>query len=271
MPRTFGSSIHVSEVDGLIENDAPLPETPPVPVTEKDLTIGRQIAGEISNGATIQLGIGGIPNAVAECLSDKHDLGIHSEMFCDSMVDLYEKGIITNRCKTIHRGRSVVTFAAATARTHAFIDDNPAIEFLPVNYVNNPSIIAQHDHFMSINSCMEIDLFGQVCSETIGPLNYSGTGGQVDFIRGAMASKGGKSFLAFASCTHRGFSKIRPTLTSGACVTTTRNDIDYVVTEYGMVRLKGLNCAQRAKALIGLAHPKYRDMLTAAAKRMHIF
>lgn len=271
MPRTFGSAIHISEVDALTENDTPIVEVPSAPISENDRIIGGMIAQEIPDGATLQLGIGGIPNAVAQALMDKRDLGIHSEMFCDSIVDLTEAGVITNDRKNIHRGKTIVTFTFGSRRTYDFLDDNPGVEFLPVDYVNDPSVIAQNDNVISINSCMEIDLFGQVCSETIGPKNFSGTGGQVDFIRGAAASKGGKSFLAFQSAAKGGtLSKIKPVLTEGSCVTTTRNDVDYIVTEQGMVRLKGLTCSQRAKALIQIAHPNFREELTQAAKRMHL-
>ena len=271
MPRTFGSHIHISEVDALIENDVPITEVPPAPITKDDEIIGGMIAEEICDGATLQLGIGGIPNAVAQALMDKKDLGIHSEMFCDSIVDLMNAGVITNDCKKIHQGKTVVTFSFGARSTYDFIDDNPGVEFLPVDYVNDPFVIAQNDNVVSINSCMEIDLFGQVCSETIGPKNFSGTGGQVDFIRGAAASKGGKSFLAFKSSAKKGtLSKIKPVLTEGSCVTTTRNDVDYIVTEQGIVRLKGMTCSERAKALIGIAHPNFRDELTHAAKKMHI-
>ncbi len=271
MPRTFGSFIHISEIDGLIENNTPITEVPPPPISADDVKIGAMIADQISDGATLQLGIGGIPNAVAQALMDKRDLGIHSEMFCDSMVDLYNAGVITNERKNLHPGKSVVTFTFAARSTYDFIDDNPAIEFLPVDYVNDPRVIAQNDQVISINSCMEVDLFGQVCSESMGPMNYSGVGGQVDFIRGAAASKGGKSFLAFKSAAKKGtLSKIKPVLAEGSCVSTTRNDVDYLVTEYGLVRLKGLTCSERAKAIISIAHPAFRDELTAAAKKMHI-
>lgn len=271
MPRTFGSFIHITEIDGFIENDTPITEVPPPPITADDLKIGGMIADMIPDGATLQLGIGGIPNAVAQALTTKKDLGIHSEMFCDSMVDLYRAGVITNERKKVHPGKSVVTFTFAGRSTYDFIDDNPAVEFLPVDYVNDPRVIAQNDHVISINSCMEIDLFGQVCSETMGMMNYSGVGGQVDFIRGAAASKGGKSFLAFKSSAKKGtVSKIKPVLTEGACVSTTRNDVDYIVTENGIVRLKGMTCTERAKALIRIAHPDFRDALTTAAKKMHL-
>ena len=271
MPRTFGSFIHITEIDGLMENNTPITEVASPPITEDDLKIGGMIADMIPDGATLQLGIGGIPNAVAKALSSKKDLGIHSEMFCDSMVDLYRMGVITNERKKIHPGKSVVTFTFASRGTYDFIDDNPAVEFLPVDYVNDPRIIAQNDNVISINSCMEVDLFGQVCSETMGMMNYSGVGGQVDFIRGAAASKGGKSFLAFKSSAKKGsLSKIKPILTEGSCVSTTRNDVDYLVTEFGVERLKGMTCSQRAKAIIRIAHPAFREELTAAAKKMHL-
>jgi len=271
MPRTFGSFIHITEIDGLMENNTPITEVASPPITDDDLKIGGMIADMIPDGATLQLGIGGIPNAVAKALSSKKDLGIHSEMFCDSMVDLYRTGAITNERKKIHPGKSVVTFTFASRGTYDFIDDNPAVEFLPVDYVNDPRIIAQNDNVISINSCMEVDLFGQVCSETMGMMNYSGVGGQVDFIRGAAASKGGKSFLAFKSSAKKGsLSKIKPILTEGSCVSTTRNDVDYLVTEFGVVRLKGMTCSQRAKAIISIAHPAFREELTTAAKKMHL-
>ncbi len=272
MPRTHGQCfVHISEVTALIENNEPITEVPPPRISDKDKAIGGMIAEEIPNGATLQLGIGGIPNAVAGALLDKKDLGVHSEMFCDSMVDLYHAGVITNGCKKINKGKFVATFTFGARSTYDFIDDNPTVEFYPVDYVNDPYVIAQNDNVISINSCMEIDLFGQICSESIGPKNFSGIGGQLDFVRGAMASKGGKSFIAFSSTAKKDtISKIQPVLTTGAVVSTTRNDVDYVVTEYGIARLRGLTCSQRAKELIRLAHPKFREELTQAAKEMHI-
>ncbi|MBM6869380.1 4-hydroxybutyrate--acetyl-CoA CoA transferase [Pseudoflavonifractor phocaeensis] len=271
MPRTLGSQIHITEVTALMENDTPITTVPAAPISQNDTLIGGMIAQEIPDGATLQLGIGGIPNAVAQALTGKKDLGVHSEMFCDSIAQLTLAGVITNDRKNIHRGKTVVTFTFGTRETYDFLDDNPAVEFLPVDYVNDPRVIAQNDNVISINSCMEVDLFGQVCSETIGPKNFSGAGGQVDFIRGASASKGGKSFLAFQSSAKKGtISKIKPMLTPGSCVTTTRSDVDYLVTEYGMVRLKGLTCSQRAKALISIAHPNFREELTREAKNMHL-
>lgn len=271
MPRTFGSHIHISEVDALMENNTPITEVPSAPITEDDKKIGGMIAEHIPDGATVQLGIGGIPNAVAQALMDKKDLGIHSEMFCDSIVDLTNAGVVTNERKNIHRGKTVVTFTFGSRETYDFLDDNPGVMFLPVDYVNNPYVIAQNDNVISINSCLEIDLFGQVCSETIGPKQFSGTGGQVDFIRGAAASKGGKAFLAFKSSGKNDtLTKIKPQLTPGSCVTTTRNDVDFIVTEQGIVQLKGLTAMERAKALISIAHPNFREELTHAAKEMHL-
>lgn len=272
MPRTLGQCfIHITEIDALIENNSPITEVPPAKVTEKDIKIGQMIADEIPNGATIQLGIGGIPNAVAQALMDKKDLGVHSEMFCDSMVDLYNAGVINNSQKSIHRGKFVAAFTFGARKTYDFLDNNPAVEFHPVDYVNDSSIIAQNDYMMSINSCIEIDLFGQVCSETMGTKNYSGVGGQMDFVRGAAASKGGKAFIAFQSTARKDtISKIKPVLTEGSCVSTSRNDVDYIVTEYGIARLKGLTCSQRAKEIIRVAHPNFREELTKAAKEMHV-
>ncbi|MDR1797317.1 MAG: 4-hydroxybutyrate--acetyl-CoA CoA transferase [Clostridiales Family XIII bacterium] len=271
MPRAFGSFIHISEVTAFIENDEPITEVAAPPISDDEKKIGDLIAEQIPDGATIQLGIGGIPNAVAGGLMGKKDLGVHSEMFCDVMVPLTESGVITNERKNINRGKTVVTFSFGARSTYDFLDDNPGVEFLPVDYVNNPFVIAQNDNVMSINSCMEIDLFGQVCSESQGPMNFSGSGGQVDFIRGAAASKGGKSFMAFKSSAKKDtISKIKPVLTEGSVITTTRSDIDYVVTEQGIVKLMGLTASQRAKALISIAHPAFREELTKAAKDMHI-
>lgn len=271
MPRTFGSSIHISEVDGLIENDEPITTVPAPKITEEDRMIGELIAEEIEDGATIQLGIGAIPNAVAQALMDKRHLGVHSEMFCDSMVDLFEAGVIDNSKKKIHPGKFTVTFTFGQRSTYDFLDDNPCVEFLPVDYVNDPKVICQNDNVISINSCMEVDLFGQVCSESMGPKTYSGVGGQVDFIRGAMDSKGGKSFLAFKSTAGKGkISKIKGLLTPGSIVSTTRNDVDFIVTEFGKVRLRGLPTQERAKKLISIAHPDFRDQLEEEARKLHL-
>lgn len=271
MPRTMGSVIHISEVDGLLESEVPITEVAAPKITEEDIKIGEMIAEEIPDGATIQLGIGAIPNAVAQALKDKKHLGVHSEMFCDSMVALYHAGVIDNSMKKVRPGKFVVTFTFGSRATYDFLDDNPVVEFLPVDYVNDPKVICQNDNVISINSCMEVDLFGQVCSESVGPKTFSGVGGQVDFIRGAADSKGGKSFLAFKSTAKKGtISKIKPLLTPGSIVTTTRNDVDYIVTEFGKVRLKGMTMEERAKALISIAHPNFREELEEEAKKLHL-
>jgi len=271
-PRAVrGFQIHVSQIDGLLENDhklAVIPESESDPTAE---TIGGYIAELIPDGACIQLGIGAIPDAAAHALENKHDLGIHTEMFTDSMVGLIECGAVNNSKKQIHRGTSITTFAFGSQRIYDYIDDNPAIEFLPVDYVNNPSVVAMNDNFISINAAVEVDFYGQVCAESIGTKHLSGSGGQVDFVRGATHSKGGKSFIAFTSTAKGGqLSKIKSTLTPGACVTTGKNDVDYIVTEYGVAHLRGRSYAERAKALISIAHPDFRDELTADAKKLGI-
>lgn len=272
MPRAHGPAIvHISEVDAICEAHIPLPELPPVPLTDKDITIGNFVAERIPDGAVIQLGIGGMPNAVGKALMSKKDLGIHSEMFTDSMTDLIEAGVVTNRTKNINTLKSVASFSVASKRTYDFIDDNPSIEFHPVDYINEPTIIAKNDKVVSINACLEVDLLGQVCSESLGPTNISGTGGQVDFIRGANLSKGGQSFLCmYSTAKDDTISKIKPVLTLGSVVTTPKNEVDHIVTEYGVVKLKGKTASQRAKALISIAHPNFRDELMAAAKKLNL-
>ncbi len=272
MPRTHGRNfIHVSQVDAICESKLDLVELKNPPIKKVDNVIGNSIAELISNGATIQLGIGGIPNAVGKALMNKKDLGIHSEMFTEVMVDLIENGVVTNANKNINIGKSITTFAAGTKKMYDFLDDNPGVEFHPVDYVNDPNVISSHDNFISINSCVEVDLLGQVCSESLGYKNFSGTGGQVDFVRGATKSIGGKSFIAMYSTAKKGtISKIKPILTEGSVVTTSKNDVDYIVTEYGVVKLKGKTAGQRAKALISIAHPEYREQLTYDAKKMNL-
>jgi acyl-CoA hydrolase len=272
MPRTHGQNfIHISEVDALCESAYEIPVLSAPPLSEMDMKIGSIIADEIPNGATIQLGIGGIPNAVGRALMEKEDLGIHSEMFVDAFVDLIESGAATNRNKEINNGKSVTTFAGGSRRLYDFLNDNPSIEFKPVDYVNDPQVIAQHKNFMSINSCVEVDLLGQVCSESMGQAHYSGTGGQVDFVRGANMSSGGKSFIAMYSTAKKGtMSKIKPILTHGSVVTTSKNEVDYIATENGMVRLKGKTAGQRAKALIEIAHPDFKDELMFEARKMNL-
>lgn len=272
MPRVPGTNlIHISQVTALCEFDSPLDTLPEAPITEKDMVIGQLIADQVPNGATVQFGIGGVPNAVGRCLQNKRDLGIHTELFTDSMTYLMESGVVNNLCKTIDRGKAVAAFAWGSQRTYDFLKENVAIEMRPVSYVNDPYVIGQLDNFISVNSCLEVDLLGQVCAESIGTKHYSGSGGQVDFVRGSNRSRGGKSFIAMSS-TAKGdtLSKIKPTLTPGAVVTTGKNDVDYIVTEYGIARLRGKTAGERAKALIGIAHPDFREELLYEARKMHL-
>ena len=270
MPRTHGRSfLHISEATAVVENDNPLPELPTPAMRDEDTAIGEAIAEMVPNGATIQLGIGGVPNAVAQYLRNHEDLGIHSEMFTDSMVDLIEDGVANGVRKTLHPRKALFTFAAGSERMYRFLDDNPYCEAHPVSYTNSPDVIAQNNELISVNAAIEIDLSGQCCAESIGPAQFSGTGGQADFVRGAFNSPDGKSFLALYSTAKGGdVSRIVPTLTPGAVVTTPRQDVHYVVSEYGVAMLKGKSVSDRAKSLIALAHPKFRDELTAAAKNL---
>lgn len=272
MPRALcATQVHISQVDAVIEHDAELPVLPDTVLDEVSTTIGNLIAEQIPDGACIQLGIGAIPNATGVALKAKHDLGIHTELFTDSMVELIACGAVNNSKKQIHPMKSVTTFAFGSKRIYDYIDDNPAIEILPVDYVNNPAVICQNDNMMSINSALEIDLWGQVCAESVGTKHISGTGGQVDYVRGACQSKGGKSFIAFSSTAKGGtISKIKPTLSPGAICTTSKNDVDYVVTEYGIAHLRGCSLSERARQLIAIAHPDFRDELSFEAKRRGI-
>ena len=272
VPRALnGPKIHISQVTALCEHDAPLPTLPPTEIDPISCTIGGLIAEEVPNGATIQLGIGGVPEAVGMALKVKHDLGIHTELFTDSMVELIQSGAVTNTRKPIHTGKTVATMAFGSQRMYDFIDNNPDFVFLPVDYVNDPAVISQHPNFVSVNAAVEVDIFGQVCAESIGTHHISGSGGQVDYVRGATQSAGGKSFIAFPSTAMNGsVSRIVPTLTPGAIVTTSKNDVDYIATEYGVAKLRGKTLSQRAKALIAIAHPDFRDKLTYQAKRRNI-
>ena len=268
-PRAVcGLQVHVSQVDAIVENNHELPVLPPVKLDDVSVTIGNLIAEQIPDGACIQLGVGTIPDATGMALKSKHDLGIHTEMFVDSMIELLECGAVNNSKKQIHRGQCVTTFAFGSKRIYDFIDDNPGIAILPVDYVNDPNVICRNDNMISINAAVEVDLMGQVCAESIGTRHLSGTGGQVDFVRGACQSKGGKSFIAFTSTAKNGtVSKIQPTLTPGAVVTTSKNDVDYIVTEYGIAQLRGLPLSKRVANLIAIAHPDFRDELTFEAKK----
>jgi itaconate CoA-transferase len=270
MPRVHGDSwVHVSEVDAIVEHEAPLTELPAPAPREEDRAMGERIAEMIPNGATLQLGIGGVPNAVARSLLGHRDLGIHTEMFVDAMVDLVEAGVATGARKTLHPGKAVYAFAAGSQRMYDFLDDNPYIEAHPVSYVNYPPNIARNREMISVNSTLEIDLTGQCCSESMGTAQFSGTGGQHDFARGAFDAPGGKSIIAFYSTARGGeVSRVVPTLRPGAVVTTPRNEVHWVVSEFGAALLKGRSTRERARALIGLAHPRFRDELTHEARKL---
>jgi acyl-CoA hydrolase/GNAT superfamily N-acetyltransferase len=270
MPRTLGYSfLHVNQLDALVENSSPIiTYAAPLP-DEVALQLAKIIALLVEDGSTIQIGIGALPNAVVPALMDKNDLGVHTEMFSDWLVDLVEAGVVTNQRKNIHRGKAVTSFCMGTKRLYDFIDNNPMVSFHPSEYTNDPFIIRQHDRMAAINSAMEIDLTGQVCSDSIGHRFYSGIGGQVDFIRGASRSKGGKAIIAIASTVRDGTkSTIVPFLAEGSGVVTTRGSVRYVVTEWGYVDLHGMTIRERAMALIGIAHPKFREWLLEEAKRL---
>jgi 4-hydroxybutyrate CoA-transferase len=271
MPYTGPHSlISAEEVTCFVEHDAPIIELPQGKIGDIEKAIGANCAKLIKDGDTLQLGIGAIPDAVLMSLGDKKDLGIHSEMFSDGVVDLVEKGVINNSKKSFHNGKFIVTFLMGTKKLYDFVDHNPNVELWPVDYVNNPYIAYQNDNLISINSAVQVDLYGQACSEMIGYTQISGVGGQVDFIRAASYSKGGKAILAMPSTVKGKTSKIVPILDEGAAVTTSRNDIDYVVTEYGIAALKGLSLRTRARNLIEIAHPDFRDGLKAEfEKRFH--
>ena len=263
MPRTLGDSfIHISDIDYIVEADTPLIELPPAGISEVERAIGKNCASLIEDGDTLQLGIGAIPDAVLGFLKEKKDLGIHSEMISDGIVELYEGGVITNRRKSLHAGKSIVTFLMGTRKLYDFADNNPAVQLHPVDYVTDPYVIAQNERLVSVNSCVQVDLMGQIVSASVGRRQISGVGGQVDFVRGANMSRGGKSIMAMPSTAAEGrISKIVPVIGEGAAVTTSRYDADYIVTEYGAARLKGESLRNRAKMLIRIAHPDFRRML----------
>jgi 4-hydroxybutyrate CoA-transferase len=262
MPRTFGDGIfHISRFDALVAVEDEILESKESVATEADQKIGYHVAGLIEDGATLQMGIGNIPNAVLAVLGNHKNLGIHSEMFSDGIVDLFNKGVITGKMKAKRPEKIVAGFVMGTRKVYDFIHDNPAIEMLDVAYVNDASIIRQNPKVTAINSAIEIDLTGQVCADSIGRKIYSGVGGQVDFIRGASLSEGGKPIIALPSQTRHGISRIVPDLTSGAGVVTTRAHVHYVVTEYGVAYLYGKNLRERARLMIDIAHPDHREWL----------
>ena len=271
MPRTLGDSfLHVTQIGCLVEADTPVIELAPPKIGDVERAIGENVASLVRDGDTLQLGIGAIPDAVLLFLKEKNDLGIHTEMFSDGVVELVEAGVITNKAKTLHRGQSVATFLMGTRRLYDYVNNNPAVAMYPVDYVNDPYVIGQNDNLVSINSCVQVDIMGQVVSTSAGLRQISGVGGQVDFVRGANLSKGGRAIMAMPSTTGKGkISKIVPFLDQGSAVTTTRNEVNYVITEYGIAKLKGKSLRQRAKALIRIAHPDFRDELTAEFRRRY--
>ena len=261
LPRTFGEQIHYSKITKAIYLDTPLYQSPEVENSKVELAIGKNIAELIEDGSTLQMGIGAIPNAVLSLLGNHKDLGIHTEMFSDGIIPLYQRGVITGKCKKKHPGKIVSSFVVGTKKIYDFIDDNTEVVLLDCSYTNNPHIIAQNPKVVAINSAIEIDLSGQVCSDSIGSRIYSGVGGQMDFIRGAAISKDGKPIIALPSKTSKGESKIVPFLKAGAGVVTTRAHVHYIVTEYGVAYLHGLTLEERAKALIAIAAPEHRENL----------
>ncbi|MEA1962505.1 MAG: acetyl-CoA hydrolase/transferase C-terminal domain-containing protein [Bacillota bacterium] len=268
MPRTTGDSyIKVTEIDYFVPSELPITELQPPAIGEVEEQIGRHIATLIDDGATLQLGIGAIPDAVLKFLTNKHDLGIHSEMFSDGVMDLVEAGVVTCEKKTLHPGKMIVTFLMGTKKLYKWVDENPMVEMYPVDYVNDPYVVMRNDKMVAINSALQVDALGQVAADTLGPVQFSGVGGQVDFVRGAARSKGGRAIIALPSTAAKGkVSRIVPTLDHGASVTTSRNDIDYVVTEYGIAALRGKTVRQRMEALVNIAHPDFRDEISQQIK-----
>ncbi len=266
MPRTHGDGLlHFSRINYAIEINTPLPEIKPTHLSGIELAIGRNCASLIDNGATLQMGIGAIPDAVLAALEHHQDLGVHTEMFSDGLVDLVEKGVVTNAKKRVHPGKIVSSFTMGSRRLYDFVDDNPFVVMLDVAYVNDTDVIRRNQKVTAINSAIEVDITGQVCADSIGTYLYSGVGGQMDFIRGASLSEGGKPIIALPSVTGRGQSRIVSFLKEGAGVVTTRAHVHYVVTEYGIANLYGKNLKQRARALIEIAHPSHRETLEKAA------
>lgn len=267
MPRTLGDSfIHVSRLNHIVEVDYPIPIAPQGGSSPQHLEIGRHIAQLIPDGATIQMGIGNIPDAVLQCLNDHKDLGIHTELFSDGVIDLVERGVITCSRKTFHPGKIIAGFLFGTQALYDFVDNNPLIELHPTDYVNDPFNIARNEKMVAINSAVQIDLTGQVCADSIGNRFYSGVGGQVDFVRGAARAKGGLPIIACLSTAQGGkVSRISPSLYEGAGVSTSRNDVHVVATEHGIAWLHGKTVRQRAEALIKIAAPQFREELHSAA------
>jgi acyl-CoA hydrolase len=268
MPRSHGDGlIHVDQIDAMVEVDDPIYEAPPREVTEQERAIGRHCAELVDDGATLQIGIGAIPQATLAALGDHHRLGIHTEMISDGVLDLVEKGVVTGEAKRVHPGKIVAGFAIGSRRLYDFLDDNPLVAMLDMAYINEPANIRRNPKVTAINSAIEVDITGQVCADSIGDRQYSGVGGQMDFIRGAALSEGGKPIIALPSMTSNGESRIVSMLKPAAGVVTTRAHVHFVVTEHGIADLFGKNLRQRAAALIAIAHPAHRDALAAEARR----
>ncbi len=269
LPRVFGDTeVHIRDVDCIVEVDTEIAKLPYTKTSEVDMEIGRYIASLVNDGDTIQLGIGGIPDAAAAALMDKHDLGVHTEMFTNSMVDMVEAGVITGKKKTLHKGKMVGVFAYGEQRLYDMINDNPSIMLMRGSYVNHPGIVAQNDNMVSINTTLAVDLTGQCCSESIGSRQYSGSGGASDTCIGAIHSKGGRSIVAIHSTTKGGtLSTINAQLAPGSVVTISRNDVDYIVTEYGIAPIRGRSVRDRVNNLIAIAHPDFRAELRRDAEK----
>lgn len=272
MPRVLGDAfVHVSRVDAIVEHEAAMPTLEPKPASEVEQKIAGHIIPLIRPGSTLQMGIGGIPDSVYEAMEGQLDLGIHTEMLSDGAMRAIERGVVSGAQKTLHPGKVVITFALGSDALYDYLDNNPLIEAHPSEYVNDPFIVSQHDNMVAINSAIEVDLTGQVCSDSMGPYIYSGFGGQVDFIRGAAKSKGGTPVIALPATAKKGtLSRIQPFLKHGAGVVTSRADVHWVVTEFGAVNLFGKNLRERAEALISISAPQFRDELTEAARERHL-
>ena len=270
MPRTFGGNqVHMSQIVGWTEVDYPLIEAHSIVPSAADETIAEMVAERIPNGATIQAGIGGMPNALLAMLKGHKDLGIHTELLSDGVIDLVDSGVVTGTHKTFRRGKIVTTLALGSQRLYDFLHENSAIDFAPVDWVNDPRVIARERNFIAINATTEVDFYGQCASETVAGRYFSSSGGQYDFSRGAMYSDNGQGFIVLQATTRDGsISKIRPTLSPGSVVTTSKNTVDKIVTEFGVAEMRGRTLRERAQALIAIAHPNFRDELTQAAREM---
>lgn len=266
VPRAFGDAMfHINDIDLFVEDDSPLITKEAGPISDTDRKIGRFVAELVEDGATLQMGIGAIPNAVLSMLGNHKDLGVHSEMFADGILPLVDKGVVNGKNKVIDKGRMVATFLMGSKELYDFVDNNPGVAMQDVAYTNRVNIIAQNPKVTAINSALQIDITGQVCADSIGTIHYSGVGGQIDFLRGASLSQGGKPIIAIPSITNKGISKIAPILTPGAGVVSTRANIHWLVTEYGAVNLYGRTLQDRAKLIISIAHPDHQELLDKAA------